>query len=144
MSGQPDDRPWQRDAGEPQDAPTGGPATDPQDAPTGGTLVPHADPTVIPSASPYALTGPDAYGTAPVEPSREAAVVPPREHRGLSKRDAKLATSLSPFASLILFFVLINVGGPPAWLAFLLIPITGIVTEHLRGDKRDDGEKHRS
>ena len=59
-------------------------------------------------------------------------------------RSTWLITSLSPFAALILFFVLMNVaGGPPAWLAFLLIPIAGVVTEHLRGDKGDDGDRDR-
>ncbi|WP_135849345.1 hypothetical protein [Serinibacter arcticus] len=140
MSGQPDDRPWQdRPPDEPRDGLTPPPA-----APPGGALVP--DPTAIPSASPYAVSGPGAYGTAADDAYRAAAVVPPREHRGLSRRNAKLATSLSPFAALILFFVLMNVGGPPAWLAFLLIPITGVVTEHLRGDKGEDrdGDRRRS
>jgi len=137
MSGQPDGRPWQSAANEPQDGPT-----TPQHTPPGGAPVP--DPTAIPSASPYAVTGPSAYGTAADDADRAAAVVPPREHRGLSRRNAKLITSLSPFAALILFFVLMNVaGGPPAWLAFLLIPIAGVVTEHLRGDKGDDGDRDR-
>ncbi|PWD51448.1 hypothetical protein C8046_13065 [Serinibacter arcticus] len=111
---------------------------EPQDAP-----VEHVtDPTAIPASSPYATgtgtgTGTPAYGSAPGDEHRPYAVVPPSQTRGgLTQRTAKFLTSIAVFVALILFFVLSNAHVPfPAWLAFLLIPLTGLVTEQLRTDR---------
>lgn len=93
-----------------------------------------------PGAQPYApYTPPDdpIYGT----PSPLAAALAPAQAprpSGLSPATARTLTALSPFVALIGFFVLANVGVGPAWLTFLLIPMTAIVTERL---KREDGPR---
>ncbi|GMA33378.1 hypothetical protein [Litorihabitans aurantiacus] len=98
---------------------------------------PPADPTAIPSSTPYA--GPSAYGTPPEpafdDPARPYAVGrPPGEGgRGMSKRTLGLIRTLAPFVAVALFFILRSADVDPAWLAFLLIPVTFIVTDHLRG-----------
>lgn len=111
-----------------------------QDQPHDGTQdEPTLDPTAIPASTPFAGAAAPSYGTAPTTPGVPLTAAAPAERRGLSRRTAALLTGLSPFVALILFFVLNNNGISPAWLAFLLIPVTGFVTDQFREDKRDTG-----
>lgn len=106
------------------------------------TPEPHEGAQTGPTGSPSTRGVPDPdYGTPPAYGSMTEPLAVPAARAsggGLSKRTATFVTALSPFVALILFFVLMNQQVPQAWLAFLLVPITGLVTDQLRADKRSD------
>lgn len=107
--------------------------------------LPPLTPTGTAAAPPVAVRSPPAAAApSPAAPSPAPTLssAPPAPHIGLSGREAfggrKGATlvALSPFVALALFFGLAAMGFGASWLAFLLVPIAGVVVYGSGGSHR--------
>ena len=107
--------------------------------PTGTAAAP---PVAVPSPPAAAAPSPAAPSPAAPSPAPTLSSAPPAPHIGLSGREAfggrKGATlvALSPFVALALFFGLAAMGFGASWLAFLLVPIAGVVVYGSGGSHR--------
>ena len=106
----------------------------PSDQPADQPLL---DSTALPPSSPFADAGTPAFGTPPVTPQQGPAIPEiPVSRGGLSPRTGMILTRLSPFVALLAFFILRSNDVENAWLVFLLVPVTGLLTGQL-GSRRD-------